>query len=330
MNEIERGIIPEERIEMEAGKADVMSAQRVAAGREALYRSLPLVSEPLFRKLLHFSGACILLLLAGILVTLAVASVPAMKQLGVPFLWGRVWDPVAETFGVLPFLVGTLLTSFLALLISIVFSLAVSICLGEYFRRGALSSFIKSVVELLAGIPSVIYGFWALSFLVPAIRFLETKIGVAPYGVGILTSSLILAVMIIPYSASLGREVISLVPSDLKEAALSLGATRFEVVRKIILPYARSGIVAGTLLSLGRALGETMAVTMVIGNSNMLPRSIFAPANTMASIIANEFTEATGKLYLSSLIEIALVLFVVTAIINIVGKLVIMKMSVHS
>jgi phosphate transport system permease protein len=136
--------------------------------------------------------------------------------------------------------------------------------------------------------------------------------------------------MIIPYSASLGREVVSLVPSELKEAALSLGATRFEVIRKIILPYARSGIVAGTLLSLGRALGETMAVTMVIGNSNMLPKSIFAPANTMASIIANEFTEATGKLYLASLIEIALVLFVVTAIINIVGKRVIMKMSVHS
>jgi phosphate transport system permease protein len=155
------------------------------------------------------------------------------------------------------------------------------------------------------------------------------RIHVAPYGVGILTASVILSIMIIPYSASLGREVISLVPSDLKEAALSLGATRFEVIRKVVLPYARSGILAGVLLSLGRALGETMAVTMVIGNSNMLPKSIFAPANTMASIIANEFTEATGRVYLASLVEIALVLFVVTAIINIAGKVIIIKMSVE-
>ena len=160
-------------------------------------------------------------------------------------------------------------------------------------------------------------------------RWVELRIGVPPYGVGILTSSLVLSIMIIPYSASLGREVIGLVPADLKEAAFSLGATRFEVIRKIILPYARSGILAGVLLSLGRALGETMAVTMVIGNSNMLPKSIFSPANTMASVIANEFTEATGKIYLASLTEIALVLFVVTAIINIAGKIVIIKMSVE-
>ncbi len=224
---------------------------------------------------------------------------------------------------------GTLLTSLLALLIAIVFSLAVSIFLGEYYRTGPTSSFVKGVVELLAGIPSVIYGFWGLAFLVPAVRFVEMRIHVAPYGVGILTASLILSIMIIPYSASLGREVISLVPADLKEAALSLGATRFEVIRKVVLPYARSGILAGVLLSLGRALGETMAVTMVIGNSNMLPKSIFAPANTMASIIANEFTEATGKVYLASLVEIALVLFVVTAIINIAGKVIIIKMSVE-
>jgi len=199
--------------------------------------------------------------------------------------------------------------------------------LGEYSRHGNASTFMKSVIELLAGIPSVIYGFWGLFLLVPLVRSLETALGVSPQGVGIFTSSLVLAVMIIPYAASIGTEVISLVPSDLKEAALSLGATRFEVIRKVVLPYAYSGIFAGILLALGRALGETMAVTMVIGNSNFLPESIFSPGNTMASVIANEFTEATGSLYLASLIELALVLFIVTTIINILGKLIIRKMS---
>lgn len=291
--------------------------------------SRPLLSEGVFRKLLHSSGISVLLLLVAIFVSLVVASVPAIRGFGFGFVLDKVWDPVSNQFGALAFLVGTLLTSGLALLVSSLFSLAISIFLGEYFRSGPASSFVKSVVELLAGIPSVIYGFWGLAFLVPVVRFVELKVGAPPYGVGVLTASLILSIMIIPYSASLGREVISLVPSDLKEAALSLGATRFEVVRKIILPYARSGIVAGVLLSLGRALGETMAVTMVIGNANILPKSVFAPANTMASIIANEFSEATGKLYLASLIEIALVLFVVTAIINIIGRIVIIRMSVE-
>lgn len=292
-------------------------------------RPRTIVSESSFRRLLNLSGITVVLLLAAILVSLSIASFPAIKHHGFGFLIGRVWDPVTGEFGALPFLAGTLLTSLLALLISLAFSLAVSLYLGEYFRVGITSSFVKGVVELLAGIPSVIYGFWGLAFLVPAVRLIEMRLGVAPYGVGILTASIILAIMITPYSASLAREVISLVPNDLKEAALSLGATRYEVVRKVILPYARSGIVAGVLLSLGRALGETMAVTMVIGNSNMLPKSIFAPANTMASIIANEFTEATGKVYLASLVEIALVLFVVTAIINIIGRIVITKMSVE-
>jgi phosphate transport system permease protein len=184
------------------------------------------------------------------------------------------------------------------------------------------------MIELLAGVPSVIYGFCGLFLLAPFIRALEMTLGAAPYGVGIFTASLVLSIMIIPYSASIGREVISLVPSDLKEAALSLGGTRFEVIRKVILPYAAPGIVAGILLSLGRALGETMAVTMVIGNSNFIPKSIFSPANTLASVIANEFTEATGNLYLSSLIELGLVLFIVTTIINFIGKLIIRRMGV--
>jgi phosphate transport system permease protein len=291
-------------------------------------RPRQLVSESSFRRLLYFAGAGVVLLLFAIFVSLFVTSAPAIKQHGFGFLVKTVWDPVTGEFGSLPFLAGTLLTSILALLISLAFSLAVSLYLGEYFRSGVTSSFVKSVVELLAGVPSVIYGFWGLAFLVPAVRFLEMRLGVSPYGVGIFSASVILSIMIIPYSASLGREVISLVPGDLKEAALSLGATRFEMIRKVVLPYARSGISAGVLLSFGRALGETMAVTMVIGNANALPKSIFAPANTMASIIANEFTEATGKIYLASLVEIALVLFVVTAIINIIGRVIITRMSV--
>ncbi|HOD75866.1 MAG TPA: ABC transporter permease subunit, partial [Syntrophorhabdaceae bacterium] len=178
-------------------------------------------------------------------------------------------------------------------------------------------------------IPSVIYGLWGLFFLMPAVRFIEMKLGVAPHGVGILTSSLILAIMIIPFSASIGREVITLVPGDLKEAAYSLGATRFEVIRNIVIPYARSGIIAGILLALGRAIGETMAVTMLIGNSNFLPTSIFSPANTMASVIANEFAEATG-VTAASLIYVALVLFLVTMVVNIIGTYVIQRISIEA
>jgi phosphate transport system permease protein len=286
------------------------------------------LSESSFRKILYLAAVCVLILLIAIFFSLLLSSLPAIRNFGVGFLARTTWDPVKAEFGALPFLVGTLATSFLALIISILFSLPISIFLGEYFRHGAASMFIKSIIELLAGIPSVIYGFCGLFLLTPVIRALETKLGVAPYGVGIFTASLVLSVMIIPYSASIGREVISLVPSDLKEAALSLGATRFEVIRKVTLPYAHSGIFAGILLALGRALGETMAVTMVIGNSNFIPTNIFSPGNTLASVIANEFTEATGSLYLASLIELGLVLFIVTTVINIIGKIIIRRMGV--
>lgn len=286
-------------------------------------------SESVFRGILYFSALFLVILIGAVFLSLLLYSFPSIKKLGFGFLFSTTWDPVSGEFGVIPFLVGTLLTSFLALLISIPFSLSISLFLGEYFTEGAASSFLKSAIEVLAGIPSVIYGFWGLFVLVPLIRALEIKLGVMPYGVGIFTSSLILCVMIIPYSASMGREVVQLVPSELKEAAFSLGATRFEVVRKIILPFARSGIFAGVLLSLGRALGETMAVTMVIGNANVIPRSIFSPANTMASVIANEFTEATETVYLSSLIEIGLLLFIVTMVVNIIGRHIVKRMSVE-
>jgi len=289
----------------------------------------PALSESSFRKILSIAGVFVLLLLVAIFFSLVIASFPSIRNFGIRFPFSSTWDPVKSEFGAFPFLVGTLATSFLALVISVVFSIPISIFLGEYSAQGATATFIKSMIELLAGVPSVIYGFCGLFLLAPLVRILEMKLGVAPYGVGIFTASLVLSIMIIPYSASIGREVISLVPSDLKEAALSLGATRFEVIRKVILPYAGSGIIAGILLSLGRALGETMAVTMVIGNSNFIPKSIFSPANTLASVIANEFTEATGSLYLASLIELGLVLFIVTTLINLIGKLIIRRMGVE-
>ena len=287
-------------------------------------------AEFVFQKTLVLSALAIVALLAAMFLSILFHSFPSLRAFGLTFLFTKTWNPVSQEFGALPFLVGTILTSFLSLLICLPFSLAISIFLGEYFREGPLSSFLKNVTELLAGIPSVVYGFWGLFVLVPIIRKLEIKLGVPPFGVGIFTASFILSVMIVPYAASIGREVISLVPADIKEAAYALGATRQEVITKITLPYARSGITAGVLLALGRALGETMAVTMVIGNSNILPRGIFSPGNTMASVIANEFTEATGKLYLSSLLEIGLLLFLVTTVINIMGRYVIKKVSIEA
>jgi len=286
-------------------------------------------SERRFNGILLLAAVFVVVLLLAILATLLVASVPAIKAFGLTFFWGTTWDAAAEKFGALPFLLGTLVTSFMAILICIPFSIAISLFLGEYFKEGAFSTFLRSSIEVLAGIPSVIYGLWGLFFLMPIIRIIEMQLGVTPHGVGILTSALILTIMIIPFSASIGREVITLVPADLKEAAFSLGATRFEVIKNVIIPYARSGIIAGILLSLGRAIGETMAVTMLIGNSNFIPTSIFDPSNTMASVIANEFAEGTG-ITAASLIYVALVLFLVTTVVNIVGTYVIKKVALEA
>ncbi|HEV3414325.1 MAG TPA: phosphate ABC transporter permease subunit PstC [Puia sp.] len=277
-------------------------------------------TETVFRQTLMIIGLLMIVLVLGILLTLVVKSLPSIQALGLKYLWGKTWDPVQDIYGAAPFLLGTLISSFLALIISVPFSLAVAIFLGEYYPNGWLPDFLKNAVELIAAVPSVIYGFWALAVLVPIVRTFESKIGVAPLGQGIFASSLILAVMIIPYAASLGRSMIQLVPSQLKEAAYGLGATRWEVIRSVILPYTKSGLFAGVLLSLGRALGETMAVTMVIGNTSLMPHSIFGYGNTMASVIANEFTEADKPVYVSALIELGLVLFLVTVVINLIGK----------
>jgi phosphate transport system permease protein len=285
------------------------------------------VSDSVFRSALILTGVAVSVLLVAIFLSLLLASRPALVHNGLRFLTGGEWDPVTDRFQALPFVVGTLLTSLIALAISTVLALALAILMGEYFKTGIFSGFMRTAVEILAGIPSVVYGFIGLFFLVPAMRAVQTAVGAPPYGVSILTASVLVAFMILPYSASISREMIALVPADLKEAALSLGATRSETIWKISLPFARTGIMGGVLLSLGRALGETMAVTMVIGNTNVLSFNILGPGSTMASVIANEFTEATGAVYLASLIEIAAVLFVISALINVVGKLVITRMG---
>lgn len=289
--------------------------------------SLIIRKERYFRKTLTIAAISLIILVMAFCFTLIIYSIPSFKALGIRFLYGKTWDPVNNIFGAYPFLLGTLITSFLALIISLPFSISIALFLGEYYPRGWFSNLLKNAIELIAAIPSVIYGFWGLFVLVPIVRQLEMKFGVLPYGIGIMTASLILSVMIIPYAASMGREIVKMTPLKLKEAAYSLGATRYEVIRYVIFPYAKSGLFAGVLLSLGRALGETMAVTMVIGNSSLIPKNIFAPGNTMASVIANEFTEAAGSVYLSALIELGLVLFLVTAIINIAGKGIIKRFS---
>lgn len=248
-----------------------------------------------------------------------------MAKFGFAFLTTAQWNPVKVEFGALQFIVGTLATSVLALVISLPFSLGIAVLLGEYYQRGRLARFLQISIDLLASIPSVIYGFWGLAVLVPIIRRLEIAIHVTPYGVGILTSSLILAIMIVPYSSSIATEVIRLVPRDMKDASYALGSTRFEVVRKVVFNYAKSGIIAGVMLSLGRALGETMAVTMVIGNNYKMPKGIFDPGNTLASVIASEFTEAMNPVHLSAMIELALVLFLITMVLNLISRRIIAR-----
>jgi phosphate transport system permease protein len=278
-------------------------------------------------KLLLFSAACLVLLLAaGMIYSLIGSSLEAFRQFGiVGFVTTADWDPSsdAEKYGALSFITGTLLTALSALLICIPFSLPVALFNGEYFKGKKIATFVSSIVDLLAGIPSIVYGLWGFYTLKPLI----VSLGLNEQGFGIFTASVVLAIMIIPYASSLSTEFISMVPNDLKEGAYSLGATNLDVIRKVSLPIAGSGIFAAYILALGRALGETMAVTMLIGNTNELPISIFDTGNTMASIIANQFGEADG-LKLSSLIAIGLLLFLITAGINSIAKLV-MRRILH-
>ena len=255
---------------------------------------------------------------------------------GLSFLITSTWDPVNEVFGALPFIFGTLVSSLLALLIAVPFSLGIAIYLSE-LAPGNLRTPLSFIIELLAAIPSVIIGLWGIFILAPFIRdhlapLLSTYLGFLPlfqgpmYGLSMLTGGVILAIMIIPITSSISREAILTVPNHQREAALALGATGWETTRMAVLPYARSGIFGAAILGFGRAIGETMAVTMVIGNSPRISESLFAPSYTMASVIANEFVEATSKQYISSLIEIGFLLLVVSIIINIAARILVWKL----
>jgi len=255
---------------------------------------------------------------------------------GFGFLTGSIWDPVSEVFGALPFIFGTLVSSLLALLIAVPFSLGIAIYLSELAPEN-LRTPLSFIIELLAAIPSVIIGLWGIFILAPFIRdylapLLSTYLGFLPlfqgpmYGLSMLTGGVILAIMIIQITSSISREAILTVPAHQREAALALGATGWETTRIAVLPYARSGIFGAVILGFGRAIGETMAVTMVIGNSPRISESLFAPSYTMASVIANEFVEATSNLYISSLIEIGFLLLVVSIIINIAARILVWKL----
>lgn len=281
--------------------------------------------DKIFKILLLLSALTIVLICGGMFYFLVTGSIEAFGHFGIfNFIGSTEWDPNPdrEQYGALSFIVGTIMTSFLALLFCIPFSLPVALFNGEYFKDKKIAVFMSTVINLLAGIPSVIYGLWGFYTLRPIIA----SLGLSDQGFGILTASLVLAIMVIPYAASLSSEFISMVPKDLKEAAYSLGATRFEVIKNIIFSSSFSGIFASYVLALGRALGETMAVTMLIGNTNNLPDSLTATGNTMASVIANQFGEASD-LRLSSLIAIGLLLFLITAVINFTGKMIVRKFN---
>lgn len=283
------------------------------------------MKDKIFNISLFAAAVIVLLLTAGILYALVGKSLEVFNEYGV---WGFVsnaeWDPrpATEEYGAFSFIVGTLYTAFFALLLCIPFSLPVALFTGEYFKGKRIASVVSSIVDLLAGIPSIVYGLWGFYALRPVV----ISLGVNAQGFGIFLASVVLAVMIIPYASSLSSEFLSMVPNNLKEGAYSLGATRIEVIQKVSLPYASSGIVASYILALGRALGETMAVTMLIGNTNNIPTGLRATGNTMASVIANQFGEADG-LKLSALIAIGLLLFIITAVINLIAKLIMKKLS---
>ncbi len=281
-------------------------------------------SDKITKTVLSLVSVLILMLAAGMVFSLVEGAIPSFKAFGLKFIVSGDWDPTEgrESYGAMPFIAGTLITSIAALLISLPLSFSTSLFLGEYYKGTRIARILGMLVDLLAGIPSIVYGLWGFYVLRP----LLVDLGFGGQGFGIFTASLILAIMIIPYATSLSNEIISMVPNDLKEAAYSLGATRLEVIRAVTVPNARSGIIAGYILSFGRALGETMAVTMLIGNTNKIPESFFGTGNTMASVIANQFGEADG-LKLSSLIAIGLLLFLITGIVNGIGKLIIKKMT---
>ncbi len=315
---------------------ELLSKQEVS--REAQVRTEVLIPEKssawvdgVFHAAMWLCGVAVLAIVGLIIYELAIKGQLAWHAFGWKFFFGRDWDPVSNEFGALPFVYGTIVSSILALIISVPLAVGVAVFITEMSPRW-LRSTLAFTTELLAAIPSVIYGLWAIFVLVPLLReygepFLAKYFGWTglfegpPYGIGMLAAGIILAIMIVPIISAITREVMTAVPQQQREGVLALGATRWEMIRMGVLRNARAGIMGGIILGLGRALGETMAVTMVIGNRAEVAKSLFAPGYTMASVLANEFSEATGNLYLSSLVEIGLALFLVTIIVNILAQL---------
>ncbi|MCP5412836.1 MAG: phosphate ABC transporter permease subunit PstC [Alphaproteobacteria bacterium] len=282
-----------------------------------------------FRLVALGAAFVVVLVFAGVIISLLAGAMPAIKAFGLSFVWTEAWSPTEEEFGALASVYGTLVTSFLAMLIAVPVGIGIAIFLTELCPR-MLRRPIAIAIELLAGIPSIIYGIWGLFVFAPwfqanfempiieatdGIPVIGTLFGGAPYGIGVFTASIILSIMILPFISAVTRDVFETVPSVLKEAAYGLGCTTWEVMWRICLPYTRTGVVGGGMLALGRALGETMAVTFVIGNAHNIDASLFSPGTTISATIANEFTEATGDLYTSSLIAMGLILFVITFIV---------------
>lgn len=284
----------------------------------------------------------VLLLLGGVILALLEGAWPAFAKFGLGFLTSQSWNPVTEQFGAMSPIAGTLITSFLAMLIGVPISIGIAIFLTEicplWLRRP-----IGIAIELLAGIPSIIYGIWGLFVFAPVMQrhvqpflintfsgvpVLENLFAGPPYGIGILTASLILTIMVLPFITAVTRDVFETVPPVLKEAAYGLGCTKWEVVRHVMLPYTRVGVVGGVMLGLGRALGETMAVTFVIGNAHRIHASILGPGTTISATIANEFTEAVGDIYTASLVALGLILFIITFIVLAAARLMLLRMNV--
>jgi phosphate transport system permease protein len=299
------------------------------------------LGDLLFRHVTRVAAISVLLLLSGVIVSLFIGSIPAFKKFGLTFLVTEVWNPVTDDYGGLAAIYGTLITSFIAMLIAVPVGLMIAFFLTElcpqWLRRP-----IGIAIELLAGIPSIIYGIWGLFVFAPVLQqtlqpFLIDTLGNVPFigdifagppfGIGILTAGLILAIMVLPFITSISRDVFEAVPAVLKEAAYGVGCTKWEVMRNVVLPYTRVGVIGGVMLALGRALGETMAVTFVIGNAHRISMSILAPGTTISAAIANEFTEAVGQLYTSALIELGLILFVITFIVLAIARYLLLRIE---
>ncbi len=282
-----------------------------------------------FRGMTFVAAFLVVVIFAGIMIALAIGAWPAIMEFGWSFLFSQKWNPVTEKFGALASIYGTLVTSFLAMLLAVPVGIGIAIFLTEICPR-FLRRPIGIAIELLAGIPSIVYGIWGLFVFAPFfqstvqpwlievfadIPWLQDLFAGPPYGIGIFTSSFILSIMILPFISAVTRDVFNTVPPTLKESAYAMGCTTWEVVWRVVLPFSRAGVVGGAMLALGRALGETMAVTFVIGNSHRIHESLFAPGTTISATIANEFTEAVGDLYHSSLIEAGLILFFISFVV---------------